>query len=540
MRPDAGGLPFYVGDIVTDNARWVPNDPALIFKDRVRTWKQFSDDCDVIARGLATLGVVHGSRVAVIDRNSDDFVLLGYTLARMGAILVPINMHLRAAELSYILGNCQASLLLTSPEFLPAVREALETITDHPLIIVRGNDEADYLNPDIIPWSRVASGRLGDASTPISAPISTDDAHLVLYTSGTTGRPKGAIISHRRTVQDALAVLSVFGIRERERFFCYMPLFHTGAWDYLKLYFMQRGAAVIAERFEADSAVEQIQQHRCNGMFGVPLVLRQMVESRAWKSADMSSMRLIAYANYDPSALIVRIVEAFRDRGATEIGIANAYGLTEGGPYICINRPGRSLEKPLSIGQPVPGAQVALLDEQLRPVPDGEMGEICVRGPALMSGYLNRPEATAEAFAGGWLHTGDLGRVDEEGFIHLVDRKKDMIRTGGENVFAKEVEQVLVSHEGVKDCAVVGMPDNDYGEKVIAVVIREPSAIEVSEDDLCAFVRKRLAGFKTPRQVIFVAELPKTPAGKIKKHEIRKSIAQHGAGASVEGVSNKA
>jgi len=168
------------------------------------------------------------------------------------------------------------------------------------------------------------------------------------------------------------------------------------------------------------------------------------------------------------------------------------------------------------------------------------MGEICVRGPALMSGYLNRPEATAEAFAGGWLHTGDLGRVDEEGFIHLVDRKKDMIRTGGENVFAKEVEQVLVSHEGVKDCAVVGMPDDDYGEKVIAVVIREPGAIEVSDEDLCAFVRKRLAGFKTPRQVIFVAELPKTPAGKIKKHEIRKSITQHGAGTSVEEVSNKA
>lgn len=535
MQPDRGGLPFFVGDIVTDNARWAPDSPALIFKGHVRTWADFSRDCDLIARGLAALGVVRGSRVAVLDRNSDDFVLLGYALARMGAVLVPINMHLRTAELSYILGNCQALLLLTSAEFLSSAREALEHIADKPRILLRGAPQDDTLS-----WAEVAAGGPAGAPEVTSSPESADDPHLVLYTSGTTGRPKGAIISHRRTILDALAVLPVFGIRPNERFFCYMPLFHTGAWDYLKLYFMQRGAAVIAERFEAETAVQEIESHRCNGMFGVPLVLRQMVEAQAWKTVDMSSMRLIAYANYDPSALIIRIVDAFRARGATEIGIANAYGLTEGGPYICINSPSRSMEKPLSIGHPVPGAQVALLDDQMQPVAAGELGEICVRGPALMSGYLNRPEATAEAFAGGWLHTGDLGRVDEEGFVHLVDRKKDMIRTGGENVFAKEVEQVLVSHQSVRDCAVVGLPDDDYGERVVAVVVREPDVEEVSGSDLASFVRTRLAGFKAPRQVVFVAELPKTPAGKIKKHEIRKSIAEKGPEMAREQVVTKA
>lgn len=535
MQPERGGLPFLVGDIVADNARWAPESPALIFKGRSRNWREFDRDCRLIARGLSALGVVRGSRVAVLDRNSDDFVLLGYALARMGAVLVPINMHLRVAELSYILGNCQSHLLVTSAEFLATAREALDPIPDKPRILLRGAVQEDTLS-----WSEVAAGGPEGTAEPTSAPESADDPHLVLYTSGTTGRPKGALISHRRTVLDALAVLPVFGIRPAERFFCYMPLFHTGAWDYLKLYFMQRGAAVIAERFEAEAAVQEIETHRCNGMFGVPLVLRQMVESQAWKTADMSSMKLIAYANYDPSALILRIVEAFKERGASEIGIANAYGLTEGGPYICINPPNKSLKKPLSIGQPVPGAQVALLDDNLQPVPNGELGEICVRGPALMSGYLNRPEATAEAFAGGWLHTGDLGRVDEEGFIHLVDRKKDMIRTGGENVFAKEVEQVLVTHPSVRDCAVVGLPDDDYGERVVAVVVRETAAEEVTGPELSQFVRGKLAGFKAPRQVIFVSEMPKTPAGKIKKHEIRKAIAVTTAETVTEQAAHKA
>ncbi len=520
MRPDISGLPYLLSDVVADNARWVPDAPALIFQGRTRTWAEFAAEMARLQQGLAEQGVSHGSRVAVLDRNSDDYVLLGYALAGMGAVLVPVNMWLRANEVAYILGNCQPLLVVVGAEFLALAKEAIAPLAEKPRMVLRGGQEA----------GAIAFADLLDlpATKEVSRPRSWDDPHLVLYTSGTTGRPKGAIISHRRTVLDALNALPVFGIKRFERFFCYMPLFHTGAWDYLKLYFMQRGAAVIAERFEAESAVTQIEAHRCNGMFGVPLVLRQMVESKAWAQADMSSMRLIAYANYDPSTLILKIVEAFRARGADHIGIANAYGLTEGGPYICINRPEDALARPLSIGVPVPGVQVALMDEQMQQVPAGDLGEICVRSPALMSGYLNRPEATEEAFAGGWLHTGDLGRVDGEGFIHLVDRKKDMIRSGGENVFAKEVELILVAHAQVCDCAVVGLPDNDYGERVVAVVVAEPDAT-VTAEDLIAFVRSKIAGFKAPKEIVFVSELPKTPAGKIKKHEIKKSLASRAA-----------
>jgi acyl-CoA synthetase (AMP-forming)/AMP-acid ligase II len=303
-----------------------------------------------------------------------------------------------------------------------------------------------------------------------------------------------------------------------------MPLFHTGAWDYIKLYFMQQGSVVVTERFEAETAVRAIHDHRCTGMFGVPVVLRKMVESQAWAKSDLSSMRLIAYASYDPSNLIVEVAEAFRQRGATQLNIANAYGLTEGGPYITILRPEESRERPHSIGTPVPGAQVALLDESGNEVAQGEMGEICIRSSGLMTGYLNRPEATEDALRGDWLHTGDVGRMDAEGYLYLVDRMKDMIRTGSENVFAKEVEQVLVTHDAVSECAVIGLPDNDYGERVVAVVVRE-AGTALDEADLIAFSRIHIASFKSPRQVVFVDELPKTPAGKIQKHLLRKSLA---------------
>jgi len=517
VQPDSPvGFPFLMSDIVSSNRRWVGNQTALIFKNRQRTWIEFSDDVALLQRGLSALGVVRGSRVAALDRNSDDYILLHYALAGMGAILVPINIMLRASEVAYILGNCQPRLLMTSDEFDTLAAEAMADLLEPPKIIKRG-----IASDGQVAWDDLYRRQ---SSASISRPVSATDPHLILYTSGTTGRPKGAIISHQRSILDALSAIGAFGIRTKERFFCYMPLFHTGAWDYIKLYFMQQGSVVVTERFEAETAVRAIHDHRCTGMFGVPVVLRKMVESEAWGRSDLSSMRLIAYASYDPSNLIVEVAEAFRKRGATQLNIANAYGLTEGGPYITILRPEESRGRPHSIGTPVPGAQVALLDEEGNEVPQGEMGEICIRSSGLMTGYLNRPEATEDALRGDWLHTGDVGRMDEEGYLYLVDRMKDMIRTGGENVFAKEVEQVLVTHDAVSECAVIGMPDNDYGERVVAVVVREPGAA-LEEADLIAFTRSHIATFKSPRQVVFVDDLPKTPAGKIQKHVLRKALA---------------
>ena len=255
MQPDSPvGFPFLMSDIVASNRRWVGDKIALIFKNRQRTWIEFADDVALLQRGLSALGVVRGSRVAALDRNSDDYILLHYALAGMGAILVPINIMLRASEVAYILGNCQPKLLMTSDEFDPLAAEAMADMLEPPKLIKRG-----IATDGQIAWDELYRRQ---SSAPISRPVSATDAHLILYTSGTTGRPKGAIISHQRSILDALSAIGAFGIRAKERFFCYMPLFHTGAWDYIKLYFMQQGSVVVTERFEAETAVRAIHDHR--------------------------------------------------------------------------------------------------------------------------------------------------------------------------------------------------------------------------------------------------------------------------------------
>ena len=504
--------------VIEANARIIPDALALAFKGKDYSWAGLKDAVEGLRRGLACVGVVRCTRVAVLDRNSDHFVLLGYALASMGAVIVPINIHLRASEVAYILGNCRPSFLVTSDEFRPIVDEALMELERLPRIISRGEMREGDLG-----WSDIADG---PANCEISSPKSWHDTHLVLYTSGTTGKPKGVLLSHQRTVLDALASSGPFGIRRGDRFFCYLPLFHTASWDWIKMFLLQQGAVVLAERFDAGEAIDLIQRYRCTAMLGFSIVLKKLIEAPEWQNADMSSMRFLGYGAYDPSNLLQRTLDQFRERGAANIEYAFPYGLTEAGPFVMIGRPEDVEGRSDMLGTPVPGVDVALLDENDNEVTRGEVGEICIRSAAVMTGYVDNPEATAEAFRNGWLHTGDLARQDAEGFYYMVDRKKDMIRTAGENVFAKEVEQVLVTHPCVVECAVIGMPDDDYGEKVVAAVVSSKGSTNATE--LQNFVRQRIAGFKTPKIVVFLDKLPRNALGKVVKPELRETILASG------------
>ena len=508
-------LSYFLHDIVSDNARWAPQRAALVFKDRTWTWREFQDQVQKLRRGLVAQGVVHGSRVAVLDRNSDRYVFLHYALASLGAVICPINSLLRAGEIAYILGRLRPLLVVTATEFRELAARAFARLESLPRCVTFGAPKEGDLS-----WEAIADGPVPKT---MSSPRSWDDPHMILFTSGTTGRPKGALISHRRTIVDGMAASVAFGIRRGDCLFNYLPLFHTGAWDYLKLVFMNQGTAVLVEHFEADDAVRLVERHRCNIMFGVPLVLRKMIESPLWQRSDMSSMRTLAFGNYDSSNFLDGVLADFRARGAVQIQALFPYGLTEGGPFVTIARPYDTADHPNVVGTPLPGVSVALLDDDGQHVPEGEVGEICVRSAALMSGYLDMPEATEEAFKFGWMHTGDLGRMDESGFLHVVDRKKDMVRTGGENVYAKEVEQLLITHPAIAEAAIVGLPDQDYGEKVVAaVILREGHSVHAQE--IITFSRERIAGFKTPRRVVLMAEFPRTITGKVAKNLLRAEL----------------
>ncbi len=508
---------YYLHDIITDNVRWAADAPALIYEDKTYTWSDFQEQVEGLRRGLSALGVKHGTRVSILDRNSDRYVFLHYALASLGAILCPINMWLRAPEIAYILSRTQPYLIITSNEFRYLAGEAAKEVLPDAHFVTFGSPlEGDT------DWGAIVDG---PDDPDISSPRSWTDPHMILFTSGTTGRPKGAIISHKRTIIDGMTASVAFGIRRGERLYNFTPLFHTGSWDYFKMFFMNQGSVVLVDRFDADEAVDLIERYSCNVMFGVPLTLRKMLETRRWPNSDMSSMRVLAYGNFDAGNFLDDVLSAFRRRGAEQLHALFPYGLTEGGPFVTIARPDDTRDHPNCIGTPLPGVSVAIFDEFDAEVANGEVGEICVRSPALMSEYLDMPEETAAVFNNGWMHTGDLGRIDETGFLHMVDRKKDMVRTGAENVYASEVEQLLISHPDIEEVAVIGLPDPDYGEMVVAVVVTSPGS-DLKETEIITWARARIAGFKTPRRVEFLSEFPRTVTGKVAKSELRTKYAE--------------
>lgn len=510
MLIDVPKTEFLLHDIVRAHARSAPDHVALIFKNREYTWGSMQSGIDGLRRGLGKQGVVRGSRVAVLDRNSDHLILLYYALASLGAVLCPINMWLRAGEVAYIIGNCRPSFLVINDEFRALAEEALTSVDKKPRIISRGDVRDGELS-----WDDISDG----PNARLSEPLSWEDPHMILHTSGTTGRPKGVALSHRRSVVDGMSAAASVNPLRTDRFYSFTPLFHTGAWDWMKLFVMQRASVVLADRFDALASIQEIDKHRCTYLLVLPVVMRDMLDHPAFATADFSALRMVAYASQDPSNLLDEVFRRFAERGARNLRAVYPYGMTEAGPFVTIAQPHESKSHPNSLGTLVAGVEVALMDDDLNEVPIGEVGEVCVRGASLMTEYIDNPEATSETFRGGWLHTGDLARQDKDGFFYVVDRKKDMIRSAGENVFAKEVEQVVVEHPSIKECAVIGLPDISFGEKVVAVVVSENGFRDGG--DVIAFVRKRIAGFKTPKEVIFLDELPHTPVGKIAKAVLR-------------------
>jgi fatty-acyl-CoA synthase len=505
-----------IGEIVRRNGRPETFGPkiALVQGEVGVTYAELNARVNRTAHALLGLGVRPGERVAVLGKNSIDYVAIYFALAKIGAILVPLNFRYQGEEIVYGVTQSGSTSLLFEGEFAPLVER------------IRG--ELGALR-HFVPFGLAAAASAGTlegltAAAPDTEPmveLTEDSPRVIMYTSGTTGFPKGATLSHRQQYLHTMIYASETGITDADTGLLIYPLFHAGGADCLVLPFLfAGGTVVILERADPEDVVAAIERRRASFVFCVPTIWRRIVRVLDQRGHDVSSVRVcISASDTITRDDLVAIKRHFR------APVIQIYGLTEAGVITHTLPPEQHEARLGSVGRPHALVDVRIVDPEGKEVPPGEVGEVVMKGPTVMLGYWDMPEKTAEAIRDGWLHSGDLGRVDPDGFLYLMGRAKDMIISGGENIYPAEIERVLREHPAIADVAVVGIPDPEWSESVLAVVVPAPGAA-LTEADVIDFVRGRLAGFKKPRHVQFVEALPATSAtGKVQKAELRRRYA---------------
>ena len=489
-----------LASLLTDSAARDPQRTAIKLDDAELTYAQLDGASAHLAGLLAQHGFQPGDRVGVMLPNVPHFPIVYYGILRAGGVVVPMNVLLKEREVAYYLEDSGARLLFAWADFGAEARPGAEAAGAE-LIAVEAAGFVELVG--------AAQAR------PALADVADDDTAVILYTSGTTGKPKGAELTHAnlyvnaKTKLETLIQLSADGV-----ILGALPLFHSfGQTAAMNAGLMAGACLTLLARFDPVKALAIMERDRVSVFLGVPTMYNAMLAVPADQRPDTSSLRTCISGG---ASLPVEVLRAFESQFGTKI--LEGYGLSETSPVASFNHPGRE-RKPGSIGTPIRDVRMRVVDEQDAEVPAGEVGEIVIQGPNVMKGYWQRPDATAEAMRGGWFHTGDMAKVDEDGYFFIVDRKKDLIIRGGYNVYPREVEEVLYEHPAVAEAAVVAVPHAELGEEVGAAVALKAGA-EATPDELQAFVKERVAAYKYPRHVWLVGELPKGPTGKILKREI--------------------
>jgi len=483
-------------------ARMTPGKVALIQAGRSRTYAELAENTTRLAHGLAARGVSRGDRVAVLGLNSFELVEMMFATAKLAAVFIPLNTRLAPPETAYILTDSGARLLIWAPGF--------EQVVSAP--------ELARLPLDLVPAGEVGRGGAGALlPEPVDEPIGHDDLFMIQYTSGTTGRPKGVMLTHGNIIWNVYNLLVDVDVRSDEVALVTAPLFHTAALNQVLFpTLLKGGTALIEAKFDPDRAISLIEEHGVTLLFGVTSMYLALTQSARWPHADMSTLRSALSGG---APLPVSLLQAYLDRG---LMIVQGYGLTEASPGATMLRAADGVRKIGSAGTACFFTDVRVVTPDLEDVAAGERGEVLVQGPNVTPGYWQQPAVSQAAFAGDrWLHTGDLAQVDDEGYLYIVDRLKDVIISGGENVYPAEVEQALYAHPAVAECAVIGVPDATWGEAGRAIVVRHDGQ-QVTEAELIAHLDGRLAQYKIPKSVVFVAQLPHTASGKLVKRDLRR------------------
>lgn len=496
--------------VLEHHADRFPERPLAVCEGVTTTYGDMLARVRRLAGGMRQRGVGHGDIVGLLAYNSTEFLEVIFAANYVGAVAMPVNWRLSPAEVAYILTNSRASLLVSEAALGDIAVAAVEGAA-HEVVGVAVDDMSAY------GWPTLAELREAE---PVAAavPVQSDDLHRLMYTSGTTSHPKGVMITHENLMWKNMAHVVEFGVTAQDVGLVCGPLYHVGALDLTATTVLYAGGTlVIHPRFDAARVVDEVESGRVTNVWLPPAMVNAILGLPDIDTRDLSALRfIIAGGEKMPETLIKRVQGLFPNAW-----FADAYGLTESvsGDTFLDRR--YTLERRGSVGKPCLHLEVAIWDPDAdEPVPAGVPGEIVLRGPKLFRGYWRNPEATEAAFRGGWFHTGDIGYLDDDGFLYIVDRLKDMIISGGENVASVEVERVLYTYPGVREAAVVARGHERWGEVPIAYVALAPGQ-HATEDEVIAHCRKHLAKFKAPHAVLFVDELPRNPSGKVLKRELR-------------------
>ena len=499
-------------DQIARHAHLMPDRPALVFEGRTTTWADLGRRVSALAGGLADRGVGRGDRVAVLMSNRPEFLEIVLAANALGAIAVPINFRLTSDEVRFILRDSGSAALAADGDLAAVATEVRDALRWPGVLLVTGDANGEF--------DTLAEG----PEREYAVEVSEQDPALIMYTSGTTGRPKGAVLTHLNLAVQVQTLIRSWRIfRGDEINLCTSPMFHIAAIASIVPMIAAGATTVImpSGRFDPETMLDTLERERITHVFMVPSQWQAVVDvPEAGKRA--AHLRVMCWGAAPASVMLLE------QMAATFPGVPNVctFGQTETTALTTVLDGDDAIRKIGSVGRPIPAVDIRIVDDEMNDVPRGEVGEIVYRGPTLMQGYWNLPDASAEAFAGGWFHSGDLVREDEEGFLYVVDRKKDMIISGGENIYCAEVENVLAAHPAIADVAVIGAAHGRWGESPVAVVVPTDPEAPPSLDDVAEWCRTRLAAYKKPTQLLLLDALPRNATSKVLKPVLRQLVAE--------------